>query len=184
MLAVVALSALALPPPAAADPPCSPLPFPPAAARGRLGVRVEPMTEQLREYFHAPAGRGVLVTEIEPDSAAARAGLRAGDVIIGAGNEPVREPADLRGVVYRAAAGRSLPLRVVRDGRQSTLTATPEGEAGTSWGFECWNEWLQRGLAGGSEHLRRQLRDLERRLEELERKLDEKQPPPADKQPT
>src|SRR5262249_3455797 len=52
------------------------------AGNGRLGVRITSMTAELRKFFGAAEDRGVLVSQVDKDSPAASAGLRAGDVII------------------------------------------------------------------------------------------------------
>ena len=52
------------------------------AGRGRLGVRIESLNEDLAGALGAPGKQGVLVLEVLDDTPAARAGLRAGDVIL------------------------------------------------------------------------------------------------------
>jgi len=147
----------------------------PNPPRGRIGIQVEPMSEQLREYFQAPPDRGLLVSTVEEDRPAARAGLRAGDVIVEAAGAPMSEPLDLRKAVARVPEGKALRLVLVRDGAPLEVTVYPEGMP-TPWvDPEYWSEWLQRGLRQGSEQLRQQLEDMEKRLEELERRFDEKQ---------
>jgi len=95
----------------------------------------------------------------------------------------MRQPFDLVKVVGRVPAGESLELRIIRDGRERTLTVEPEGGP-TPWvDPEYWSDWLGKGLRQGTESLRRRLDDLERRLEELERKL-EQQHQPDEKHPT
>jgi uncharacterized iron-regulated protein len=63
------------------------------------------------------------VLRVEPDSIAARAGLKAGDVILAAGGRDVKRSADVRAVIDGAAAGYWLPLRVKRGGKTLTLVA-------------------------------------------------------------
>jgi membrane-associated protease RseP (regulator of RpoE activity) len=145
--------------------------------RGRLGIQIQPMTPELREYFKAPSDRGLLVTHIDANSPAARAGLRVGDVIVTARGEPMRRPFDLVRVVGRVSAGGSLELRIIRDGHERTLTVQPGGEPMPWVDPEYWSEWFGRSLRPGTESLRRRLDDLERRLEELERKLEQQRQP-------
>src|SRR5262245_11742432 len=54
---------------------------------GRLGAQIADMTEDLRKYFGAPADSGVLVTHVDADQPAAKAGLKVGDVIIEAAGQ-------------------------------------------------------------------------------------------------
>jgi hypothetical protein len=145
--------------------------------RGRLGVQIQPMTTELREYFKAPSDRGLLVTHIDANSPAARAGLCVGDVIVTARGEPMHWPFDLVRVVGRVPAGESLELRIIRDGHERTLTVQLEGEAMPWVDPEYWGEWFGRSLRPRTESLRRRLDDLERRLEELERKLEQQHQP-------
>ena len=135
--------------------------------RGRIGVQVQPMTPELREYFKAPSDRGVLVTSVDTDRPAARGGVRVGDVVVSGDGRPIRKPYDLVKVVGGVPAEGALELRVVRDGKERTLSVEPEGGP-TPWvDPERWDEWLERGLRHGSERLRRRLEELEHRSDDL-----------------
>jgi S1-C subfamily serine protease len=63
---------------------------------------------------------GVMVMELSPDSAAAKAGLRQGDLIIRLGNQAVKNVADLPRLA-KSAETSGLPLEIFRDQRQQTL---------------------------------------------------------------
>ena len=97
--------------------------------RGRLGMEVQSMTDALREYFGAPADRGVLVVRVLPERAAKQAGLRVGDVVTGAGDDPIDMPRDLIAAVARVPAGGALALEVVRKGQVETFQVAPEGDS-------------------------------------------------------
>lgn len=88
-----------------------------AAPRPRLGV-------ELRE-----ADGGVGVATVAPGSAAARAGLKAGDVITSAAGKAVRDPGDITKLVRATPAGAWLPLEVRRGGKQRMLVAKLEPPA-------------------------------------------------------
>ncbi len=88
---------------------------------GVLGIEAEALQSQLAEYFGVK--EGVLVRSVKPDSPAARAGLRAGDVIIKAGETRVAKPRDVSRAL-RSAAGKSLQFTIVRDKREMTVTVT------------------------------------------------------------
>jgi serine protease Do len=87
---------------------------------GVLGIEAEALQSQLAEYFGVK--EGVLVRSVKPDSPAARAGLRAGDVIIKAGETRVTKPRDISQALR--SAGKSLELTIVRDKRETTVTVT------------------------------------------------------------
>jgi len=142
---------------------------------GRIGVQVQAMTPELREHFHAPPDRGLLVTRIEPGRPAERAGVKVGDVLLEAGGEAQRGTWDLVRVVGRAPEGEKLPLHLLRDGKSRTIEVVPEG-ASTPWPDpQGISEWLERGMQMGSQELREHLREIERRLEELEKRMEEEQ---------
>ena len=142
--------------------------------RGRIGVSVQPMTPELRKFFKVPADRGVLVSEIQPDRPADRAGVEVGDVAVAAGGEPIREPYDLVKSVARVPAGEKLVLEVFRDGEKRKLEIEPEGDSVRWADPDQWREWLDQRLHEGGEQLRKRLKELEDRLEDFERRLDQK----------
>ena len=93
----------------------------------RLGIVLMPLSEQLRTYFGA--SEGILVAEIDADSPAAEAGLRAGDVITHVDGASVDSSRDVVRAVAAAGVGATLEIVVVRDGERVTLQATlPDGQ--------------------------------------------------------
>jgi serine protease Do len=91
---------------------------------GRLGITVQDLTPQLGEFFGTETG--VLVTSVEPDSPAAKAGLKAGDVITALGDTPVSSPSDLMRAVRRADEGSDLSITYMRDKKSAKATARLE----------------------------------------------------------
>lgn len=92
--------------------------------RGRLGVNVETLTDQLAEYFGAKDG-GVLVVRVNDNTPAAKAGLKAGDVIVSVDGEKVRDVSALTRAIGTKEEGQ-LALQVLRDRREVTVTVTIE----------------------------------------------------------
>ena len=91
----------------------------------RLGLALAPITEASRQRFELPGDvDGALVVEIESGGAAAREGIRPGDVIVQAGGRAVSSPADVARVVREsnAAAEDRLLLLVNRQGDQHFVT--------------------------------------------------------------
>ena len=92
--------------------------------RGRLGVQVNELTPQLAEYFGVKDG-GVLVSSITKDSAAEKAGLKAGDVITSINGDRVRRSDDLVDELRDANEG-EVTIGILRDKKESTVKATIE----------------------------------------------------------
>ena len=92
--------------------------------RGQLGVTVQPVTADLAASLGLREARGVIVNQVLPGSAADRAGLRQGDVIVALNGEPVNEPNLLRNRVAGSAPGTEVTLTVVREGREQEMKVT------------------------------------------------------------
>lgn len=92
-------------------------------ARARLGVQLNPLSPQLAEYFGAAEG-GALVASVTKDSAADKAGLKAGDVITSINGDKVRGTDELFDEL-RDASG-DVTIGIVRDKKATTLKATIE----------------------------------------------------------
>jgi serine protease Do len=87
-----------------------------AVQRGWLGVSLQPMDRDLATALGAADAKGALVAAVEPDSPAAKAGLRAGDVITAIDGRRVESPRDLATGVAEIGPGRSATLALLRDG--------------------------------------------------------------------
>lgn len=127
-------------PPTPPTPPAQPAPeafeFIPRLERffsssGRLGITVDSMSEQLGDYFGTK--EGVLVTSVADDSAAAKAGLKAGDVIVSVNGVTVDSPSDLSRRVQRLDDGEEFTLEIVRDKKRQTLKGKAEPRQTRGW---------------------------------------------------
>jgi S1-C subfamily serine protease len=87
------------------------------------------MTPQLAEYFGLSKRSGALVVFVYADSAAAKAGLKAGDVILSAAGQTVENPMDLRHALVAKQEG-GVELRILRDKQEQTLTVQIEKRSG------------------------------------------------------
>ena len=90
-----------------------------AAGRGRLGVRVQDLSDELAGYFGVKSG--VLVAGVEADAPAAKAGIKAGDVITAVNGQAITEPGELRREVAKVEDGKTAELSVTRDKKPLTL---------------------------------------------------------------
>ena len=92
--------------------------------RGYLGVSVQDITPALADSFGLKSRTGALVAEVQPNSPAAKAGLRGGDVITAFAGKPVNDAAQLSLAVSQAAPDTKVALQVLRDGKTKTFDAT------------------------------------------------------------
>lgn len=89
----------------------------------RSGLMVENLTPQLGEFFGAKSGNGVLVRSVEKGSRADKAGLRAGDVIVRVGDQPVHDTSDFTHAL-RGRTAESVNVSVIREKKEQTFTLT------------------------------------------------------------
>ena len=91
----------------------------------RIGIGTMQLTKQLADYFGIGDGKGVLVTSVADDSPAAKAGLKAGDVITAIDGEKVEGAGDLARGINKKKDG-NVTLTVIRNKNQRTVTVTPK----------------------------------------------------------
>ena len=103
-------------------------------SRTEIGVSVREVGEA------GEAAEGAVVTDVRPDGPAGAAGIEPGDVIVEFDRERVRSARQLGRLVEETPAGRTAPVRVLREGSQITLDVTPAERSG-------WTGRLPRGFA-------------------------------------
>jgi serine protease Do len=91
-----------------------------------LGIQAEDVRGQFGEFLGAPEGEGVLVREVREDSPAAKAGMRAGDVIVEAAGQRVRTLSELRSALREKREEKTVALKVYRRGQPVTLNVEIE----------------------------------------------------------
>ncbi|MEZ9338902.1 Do family serine endopeptidase [Vibrio splendidus] len=112
--------------------------------RGMLGVQGGEVTSELAEALGYESSKGAFVSQIVPDSAADKAGLKAGDVIVSINGKRIDTFSELRAKVATLGAGKKIELGVVRDGKNMTFDVT----LGESTNSKTQAEKLHEGLAG------------------------------------
>lgn len=103
-----------------------------ASQGSRIGVAIS-------DVAAGDARSGAIVDEVTAGSPAEKAGFRAGDLIVAFDGERVRSARQLTRIVDETPAGRAVKASVVREGRQTDLSVTPEADSGFAL------RWLERG---------------------------------------
>ena len=94
--------------------------------RAYLGVAIQAVNQDLAQQLGVKVHEGVLVSSVQPNTPAAKAGLKAGDVILDFNGASVATPNELQGAVEQAKIGSSVPMIVLRDGKRVTLNVAAE----------------------------------------------------------
>jgi Do/DeqQ family serine protease len=113
--------------------------------RGSLGVDVQDLSSRVAQALGIKASSGALITNVLPDSPAAKAGLKPGDLITSVNGKPVTDAQDLRNAQGLAPVGSTLALGVDRGGRQLVINAKL-----TALGNQADGALLDPRLAGAS----------------------------------
>ena len=100
-------------------------------AHARLGVEVQSLDQSLADSFKMKAPNGALVAKVVPDSAAARAGVKVGDVILKFNGNSIVDAGQLSARVGAASPGDKASLEIWRDGKTLILSATIGSAAST-----------------------------------------------------
>jgi serine protease Do len=151
--------------------------------RGRLGVRVENLNPDLNGYFNAPGGNGALVVEVVDESAAEKAGIKAGDVITSVGGTKVDDTDDLIRAL-RKQEDEKVTVQVSRKGASKSFQVELEQMHYRTWmgpEFERQMRSIEprvrarvRALEIPSDEMKRDLDELKREVEDLKRELNKK----------
>ena len=98
-------------------------------SRSKLGVTIQNVTADIAASLKLPDVSGALVSGVEPGSAAARAGLRQGDVIVSIDGEKLADNNALRNRIAGTKPGSKVAIEVLREGRKQTLHATLDAQS-------------------------------------------------------
>ena len=92
--------------------------------RGWLGVAIQPVDQDIASSLGLKSTDGALVSQVEPNSPAAKAGIQRGDVVTSINGQKVNEPRALSRDVADVAPNKTAKLEVVRNGKQETIDVT------------------------------------------------------------
>ncbi len=101
--------------------------------RGWLGVYIQRLTPEAAENLGLAGRHGALVSDVTSGGPAEKAGIRSGDVIVGFNGKEIKDEHDLPQAVASAAPGKTVDVRLLREGKETTVTvaiAEMEGELG------------------------------------------------------
>ena len=96
--------------------------------RGMLGVIMQNLTPELARAFGLDMHQGVVISQVVDDSAADKAGLKAGDVVSEINGVTVKSASSMRNMVGLMRVGAKMDISVIRDGDKKVLTAYIEDE--------------------------------------------------------
>ncbi len=91
--------------------------------RGMLGVNIQPITEDVAKSLQLKDTRGVIVSNVQANSAAEKAGIKRGDIITAINGETIEDTNVLRNKVAETPPGTDIKITVLRDGQPQELTA-------------------------------------------------------------
>lgn len=92
--------------------------------RGWLGVLLQAVNNDLADAFNLDRPRGALVAQILPDSPAASAGFKQGDIILRYGGEPVEDSSQLPRMIGVTPVGKTVAMSILRNGEPLEIKAT------------------------------------------------------------
>jgi S1-C subfamily serine protease len=151
---------------------------------GVFAVGMDDLSARLRKRMDLTNEKGVVITEVAPDSPAEKAGLEHGDVITAINGKTVSEPEDLREAIDKAGPGKTIRLSVLREKEKKELTAKvgeapfpvithiPSGPGGVE-------QFPGRNEGEPLDQIMQRLDQLDRRLKQVEKQLNKEKTTPA-----
>ena len=91
-------------------------------SRGRLGIHIQEVTDELAASFGMKETRGALVSDVIDDSPAARAGLKPGDIILAVDGRKIKEMRSLPRIIAAKKPGTRVKLEILRNGKTKTIS--------------------------------------------------------------
>ncbi len=92
--------------------------------RGRLGIHIQDLTPEIADVMNINVNQGAVVAQVDKDSAADKAGIKEGDVVVKFNNTDVSNASDLKNKVGMLRIGQEVPISVLREGKTVEVKAT------------------------------------------------------------
>ncbi len=93
-------------------------------SRGKLGVTMQAVNDDIVKAFKLENGAGAAVVDVTPGSGAAKAGIQPGDIILAYNGQVLQQAADLPPLVGMTKPGSEVPMEILRNGKKMTLQVT------------------------------------------------------------
>ncbi|WP_159714912.1 Do family serine endopeptidase [Blochmannia endosymbiont of Camponotus nipponensis] len=111
--------------------------------RGQLGIKGTELTADIAKALNIDAQRGAFVSEVLPGTAAAKANIKAGDIIVSIEGKPIKNFAELRVKIGTTTPGKIITLGLLRDGRIQTVSVLLDDSTSVSTSEEMLTPALQ-----------------------------------------
>ena len=92
--------------------------------RGELGVMIKPVDDDVVKALKLDSAKGAIVVSVSPNSAAQKAGLQSGDILLAFNGHTIEQGADLPPLVAMTKPGTTVPMQILRDGQEKTVEVT------------------------------------------------------------
>ncbi len=92
--------------------------------RGWLGVAVQPVTQEIADYYNLEEKRGALVTQVFPGDPADKAGIKPQDIIVSINSRDVADSHDLTAIIADIPVGEKIKVEFLRDGKRKSVSVT------------------------------------------------------------
>jgi S1-C subfamily serine protease len=144
--------------------------------RNFIGVNLQELDTDLAGYFKVDPNAGVLVTSVESDSPASKAGIRSGDILTHFNGKKIHSPEEVREEINSLQEGETAEITLVRQGNEQKITMKPEVRSFHGREFmkglpEVMNFATSPEFKEEMENLKRQMEELKRELEDLKQEL-------------
>ncbi|AHG19755.1 serine endoprotease DegQ [Chania multitudinisentens RB-25] len=111
--------------------------------RGLLGIKGSEMTADIGKAFNTDVQRGAFVSEVLPKSAAAKAGIKAGDILVSIEGKPINSFAELRAKVGTTPPGTTIKVGLLREGKPMDVSVTLDNSENATTNAETLSPSLQ-----------------------------------------
>ena len=92
--------------------------------RGWLGVGIQDLTDELKDYYNIKQDSGVLISQVYEGDPADKGGIKVGDVVIAVDDKPVKSSRELSAEIAGLPVGKKTEITLIRDGKKKTVDVT------------------------------------------------------------